>query len=63
MARGLPILLFAENFYLILFRLRPFTLTKNYLSDKNFMPLRKVGNRNKYVKKQGQNKGFSAFFT
>ena len=60
-ARGFPILMFAENFSLILFDLKPFTLTKNYLSDKNFMLLRRVENRNKYVKKYGQNKGFSVF--
>jgi len=41
--------------------LRPLTLTKNYLSDKSFVSLRRVGNRNKYVKKYGQNSGFSVF--
>mgnify|MGYP006910664271 CR=1 FL=1 len=62
MARGYPILLFAENTSLILFHLRPFTLTKNYLSDKNFMLLKRVENRNKYVKKCGQNNDFSVVF-
>ncbi len=51
MARGFPFLLFAEKISLIFFDLRPFTLTKNCLSDKNFTVLKRVGNRNKYVKK------------